>query len=134
MHDEPGRDGRLDAAQLFKHAFAFRAAVHERSEYRTLAPVLFYVYAEPHYWPNSGAPADEGAKARHRAEIDRFAAAVADDEVTFVSCSRRKLLEIWRAMRTAALAPVQDLIAAVASEETPVAQQILGRFVRRYRS
>ena len=37
-------------------------------------------------------------------------------------------------MRTAAFAPVQDLIAAVASEKPPVAQEIFGRFVRRYRS
>ena len=95
LHGEPGRYRHLNAAQLFKHAFALRTAVHARPEYRALAPVLFYVYAEPDCWPNSGAPVDEGAKARHRVEIDRFAAAVADDEVTFVSCSWRRLLETW---------------------------------------
>ena len=92
---EPGCYRRLDAAQLFKHAFALRTAVHKRPELRALAPILFYVYAEPEFWPGSGEPVDEGAKARHREEIERFAAAVADDEVTFVSCSWRKLLEVW---------------------------------------
>ena len=95
LHDEPGRYGHLDAAQLFKHAFALRTAVHKRPEFRALAPILFYVYAEPNFWPRSGEPVDEGAKARHRDEIERFAAAMADDEVTFVSCSWRNLLETW---------------------------------------
>ena len=95
LHGEPGRYGHLDAAQLVKHAFALRTAVRKRSEYRALAPILYYVYAEPHFWPNSGAPVDEGKKGRHRQEIERFAAAVADDEVAFVSCSWRKLLETW---------------------------------------
>ena len=95
LYGEPGRYGHLNAAQLFKHAFALRTAVHVRPEYCALAPVLFYVYAEPHCWPNSEAPVDEGAKARHRTEIDRFAAAVVGDEVAFVSCSWRRLLEIW---------------------------------------
>ena len=95
LHDEPGRYGHLDAAQLFKHAFALRTAVHKRPEFRALAPILFYVYAELNFWPRSGEPVDEGAKARHRDEIERFAAAMADDEVTFVSCSWRNLLETW---------------------------------------
>ena len=95
LHGEPGCYGHLDAAQLFKHAFALRTAVHERPGLRALAPVLFYVHAEPTFWPGTGKPVDEGAKARHREEIERFAAAVADDEVTFVSCSWRKLLETW---------------------------------------
>ena len=95
LRGEPGRYGHLDAAQLVKHAFALRTAVHKRPEYRALAPILYYVYAEPDSWPNGGAAVDEGAKARHRAEIERFAAAVADDEVAFVSCSWRRLLETW---------------------------------------
>ena len=92
---EPGGYEHLEAAQLVKHAFALRTAVHERPECRALAPVLYYVYAEPESWPNGGAPVDEGAKARHREEIERFAAAVAGDEVAFVSCSWPRLLETW---------------------------------------
>ena len=95
LRDEPSRYEHLHAAQLFKHAFALRTAVDERPECHGLAPVLFYVYAEPHCWPNNGTPVDQRAKARHRVEIDRFAAAVADDEVAFLSCSWRKLLETW---------------------------------------
>ena len=95
LHGEPGRYEHLDAAQLVKHAFALRTAVHKKPEYRALAPVLCYVYAEPDSWPNGGAPVDEGAKARHREEIERFAAAVAGDEVAFVSCSWPRLLETW---------------------------------------
>ena len=95
LHGEPGCYGHLDAAQLFKHAFALRTAVHERPGFRALAPILFYVHAEPNFWPGSGEPVDARAKARHREEIERFAATVADDEVTFVLCSWRKLLETW---------------------------------------
>ena len=95
LRREPGLYGHLDAAQLFKHAFALRTAVHKRPEFRALTPILFYVHAEPEFWPGSGEPVDGRAKVRHREEIERFAAAVADDEVTFVSCSWRKLLETW---------------------------------------
>ena len=58
LHGEPGCYRRLDAAQLFKHAFALRTAVHERPEFRALAPILFYVYAEPNFRPGSGEPVD----------------------------------------------------------------------------
>ena len=95
LRDGPGCYEHLEAPQLVKHAFALRTAVHERPECRTLAPVLYYVYAEPESWPNGGAPVDEGAKARHREEIERFAAAVAGDEVAFVSRSWPRLLETW---------------------------------------
>ena len=95
LHGEPGRYEHLDAAQLVKHAFGLRTAVRKRPEFRALAPILYYVYAEPDSWPNSETPVDEGAKARHREEIERFAAAVVDDEVAFVSCSWRRLLETW---------------------------------------
>ena len=50
LRDEPSRYEHLHAAQLFKHAFALRTAVDERPECHGLAPVLFYVYAEPHCW------------------------------------------------------------------------------------
>lgn len=95
LRSEPGLYEHLDAAQLFKHAFALRTAVHKRPNHHGLTPILYYVYSEPNHLPRSGAPVDEAARTRHRAEIDRFAATVADDEVTFVSCSWRKLLETW---------------------------------------
>ena len=95
LRSEPGLYEHLDAAQLFKHAFALRTAVHKRPDHHGLRPILYYVYAEPNSLPRSGAPVDEAARTRHRAEIDRFAATVADDEVTFVSCSWRRLLETW---------------------------------------
>ena len=95
LRSEPRRYKQLDAAQLFKHAFALRTAVHKRLELRGLAPILFYVYAEPEIWPASGKAVDDGARARHRAEIECFAAAVAGDEVIFAACSWRMLLESW---------------------------------------
>ena len=85
----------LDAAQLFKHAFALRTEVHRNSGHLGLTPVLFYVFAEPERWPVSGRPVEAGARARHREEIRHFAAAVAGDEVAFVSCSYRRLLRAW---------------------------------------
>ena len=94
LRGEPGRYRHLDAAQLVKHAFALRTAVH-KPDRRVLAPILCYIYAEPQYWPSSGAPVGEEAHGRHRRELERFAAAVADDEVAFVSCSWRSLLETW---------------------------------------
>ena len=87
--------GYLDAAQLFEHAFALRTEVHRRNGHGGLTPILFYVHAPPEFWPATGKPVDEGAKARHREEIEHFAAAVAGDEVTFVSCSWRELLDTW---------------------------------------
>ena len=91
----PDLFGHLDAAQLFKHAFALRTEVHRENRQGRLTPILFYVYADPERWPANGRPVDERAKARHREEIDRFAAAVAGDEVVFVSCSYKRLLKAW---------------------------------------
>ena len=85
----------LGASQLFKHAFALRTAVHRQNGHGGLAPILLYVHAQPEFWPKTGKPVDEGSKARHREEIERFAAAVAGDEVAFVSCSWRELLDTW---------------------------------------
>ncbi len=98
VRDKLSEDGRmyafLDAAQLVKHAFALRTAV-QKDEHRGLTPILFYVYAEPDSWPNNGKPVDEGAKTRHREEVGRFAKEVDKNEVVFVSCSYRRLLEDW---------------------------------------
>ena len=94
LHADPDRYRHLNAAPLVKHAFALRTEVHKPNG-RVLAPILYYIYAEPQSWPKSGAPVGEGAHGRHRQEIERFAAAVAGDEVAFVSCSWRRLLETW---------------------------------------
>ena len=83
----------LDAAQLVKHAFALRTAVHRRGG--KLTPILFYLYAEPNAWPKDNRPIGDDEKATHRQEIARFAQDVAGDEVVFVSCSYRRLLEDW---------------------------------------
>ena len=95
LRDGPaGGFAHLDAAQLFKHALALRTEVHRR-EPRKLKPILFYLYAEPDVWPRNGRAVDHEAKARHRGEIEAFAAAVADDEVSFVSCAWRSLFDAW---------------------------------------
>ena len=85
----------LDAAQLFKHAFALRTAVHRAGPNAELRPILFYLYAEPETWPKDGRRVEEDCKAQHRQEIEAFAATVADDEVSFVSCSYGTLLQSW---------------------------------------
>ena len=86
----------LDAAQLVKHAFALRTEVHRAGgAYRRLSPVLFYVHAEPEFWPKTGAPVGDAEKAAHRDEIARFADAVKGDEVAFAACSYRRLLDGW---------------------------------------
>ena len=96
LRDNPRLYAFLDAAQLVKHAFGLRSEVHRSGAHHGLNPVLFYVYAEPESWPKSRRHVDDEAKARHRDEIGRFARAVQDDEVAFVSCSYRRLLAIWR--------------------------------------
>lgn len=85
----------LDAAQLFKHAFALRTEVHRKNRHGGLTPILFYIYAEPECWPENGKPVDERAKTRHREEIERFAAAVSGDEVVFASCPYKRLVGAW---------------------------------------
>ncbi len=95
LRDHPGRFAHLDAAQLFKHAFALRSEVHRRERRRPLRPILFYLYAEPEVWPANGTAVDERAITRHRNEIETFGAAVVNDEVRFVSCSWRCLLSAW---------------------------------------
>lgn len=86
---------RLDAAQLFKHAFALRTDVHRDGPHKGLRPILFYLYAEPDTWPFDGREVDRSAKARHREEIETFALTVAGDEVAFVACPYRTLLGRW---------------------------------------
>ena len=112
LRDFPDLYGHLDAAQLFKHAFALRTAVHKRPEFRGLTPILFYVYATPEIWPRSGEPVDEGAKAQHLEEIGRFAVAVAGDEVRFISCSYKRLLKAWAVHEDDRIRAHSDAVAA----------------------
>ena len=95
--DQLRKDGQLyaclDAVQLVRHAFALRTAVNRIPEYSSLTPILFYVYAEPEFWPKSGMPVNEKDKIMHRAEIERFASEVARDEVQFIACSYTDVFE-----------------------------------------
>lgn len=86
--------GRLDAAQLIKHAFALRTAVHREGPLGGKQPVLLYLYAEPERWPDGRAVSTAEINA-HRAEIREFAKIVTGDEVVFHACSYRELLSAW---------------------------------------
>ena len=101
---------QLDAAQLFKHAFALRTDVHREGPHNGLQPILFYLYAEPEVWPTDGTPVDKGAKERHRREIRAFAAAVAGDEVIFVACSYKTLLGNWASSEDAGIRAHAQLV------------------------
>lgn len=95
LHDGSTMFTRLDAAQLVKHAFGLRTAVHMDKRMLGKRPVLYYLHAEPKSWPD-GRPIREVDIEAHRTEIALFAAAVSGDEVAFVSASYRDLLGAWR--------------------------------------
>ena len=99
LRESPNLFDFLDAAQLVKHAFGLRSEVHGPGGHRGLRPVLFYVYAEPSCWPKTKRRVDTDALAGHREEITRFAGLVQGDEVAFVTCTYRRLLEAWRQYR-----------------------------------
>lgn len=84
----------LDAAQLVKHAYGLRTAVH-RDGHRGRKPVLLYVYAEPRCWPD-GRLVDPERKRLHREEIQGFADLVAADEVAFSALPYAEMLANWR--------------------------------------
>ena len=93
------RDGtitfeRLDAAQLFKHAFGLRTAVHRSTGPHGKRPVLVYLFAEPNVWPG-GRPVAAEAIAAHRRDITTFKDIVDGDEVLFYALSYRELLDSW---------------------------------------
>jgi len=86
---------RLDAAQLVKHAFGLRTAVHRAKGPQVKRPVLVYLYAEPASWPDDRIiPEDQIAS--HRQEIEAFAERVVGDEVRFIALSYQELLDAWR--------------------------------------
>ncbi|MCY4317265.1 MAG: hypothetical protein OXC66_14250 [Roseovarius sp.] len=94
LKENPKRFTHLDAAQLFKHAFALRTEVHRRRQCDSLNPILFYLYAEPDNWPD-GKPVAKDKKNQHRKEIAAFGKIVFDDEVRFIPCSWQRLLKDW---------------------------------------
>ncbi len=100
IRDQLREDGQLyaclDTAQLVKHALALRTAVTRIPEYASLTPILFYVYAEPEFWPKNGKPVKEKDKIMHQAEIERFANEVARDEVQFIACPYTDVLRSWK--------------------------------------
>jgi len=85
---------RLDAAQLVKHAFGLRTAVHREARLHGKQPVLLYLYAEPEQWPDKR-PVPRAEIDAHRNEIRGFAEIVTGDEVAFHACSYRELLSAW---------------------------------------
>ncbi len=86
----------LKADQLVKHALGLRTRTRPGKKYAAKTPVLFYVYAEPDFLPNSGDSIDEAAKAMHREEVIDFSRRVKGNEVRFVHCTYRELLGRWR--------------------------------------
>ena len=96
LRADPKHFSYHDAAQLFKHAIALWSEAHRRKRQHSLEPILFYLYAEPKIWAKNDKPVDEHAKAQHQAEIERFSTTVVNDEVKFMSCSWKELLEDWK--------------------------------------
>jgi hypothetical protein len=96
------RDGsrkfvRLDAAQLIKHAFALRTAVHSVPEWAGKRPILYYLYAEPEQWPEEKRSIPQQDRTQHRDDIGAFSKTVVGDEVLFRFCSYAVLLAQWAA-------------------------------------
>ena len=60
---------RLDVAQLLKHAFALRTAVHQVPAWVGKQPVLYYLFAEPEWWPGDKGVVPLKDRDQHRAEI-----------------------------------------------------------------
>ncbi|MBM1169625.1 hypothetical protein [Microvirga arabica] len=94
LDDDPLTFRRLDAAQLLKHAFGLRTAVHRNPAYAGKKPVLLYLFAEPEMWPDKR-PLSHTDIATHRDEIRRFADLVAGDEVAFIWCTYSEVLDSW---------------------------------------
>jgi hypothetical protein len=109
---------RLDVAQLVKHAIALRTEVHDvddDNEWKGKRPILFYLYAEPEFWPD-GTPLSPYDRIQHRSEIEEFSDLVAGDEVLFRSCSYSELLATWSASRSE---PISIHAKAVAKQFLP---------------
>ena len=95
LREDKGFYACLKADQLVKHALGLRTRSSPGKESAGLTPILIYPYAEPDFLPNVGKAIDEYAKAIHREEVEAFARKVAGDEVRFVACTYRELLDGW---------------------------------------
>lgn len=95
LRDGISKFGRLDAAQLIKHAFALRTAVQDGAEWAGKRPLLYYLYAEPECWPCGSIMIPPQDRLQHRTEILRFADCIEGDEVLFRHCSYAELLHDW---------------------------------------
>ena len=111
LRENPSLYSFLNAVQLVKHAFALRTQVHRPGAHHGLKPILFYVHAEPDFWPGTGHTVDDHAKADHRKEIADFARRVAGDEVAFASCTWQHLLGTWRSSASARVRAHADAVA-----------------------
>lgn len=100
----------LDAAQLVKHAFGLRTAVHRVPAWSGLKPILYYLFAEPEHWPGDKGPVAAADRARHRAEIETFSEMTAGDEVSFRFCSYSELLSDWAAQPNPEVAAHADAV------------------------
>ena len=119
LHQGLVRYQYLDAPQLIKHALGLRSAIvrlnEENATQRT--PWLVYLYATPRAWLTETKRRIAEAKHRaHEEEIERFAEAVAEDEVRFEALTYRTLLEQWRSSSDAG---VHAHAKAVAKAFTP---------------
>lgn len=79
----------LDAVQLVKHAFGLVTKGRRVSK----RPYLLYLFAEP--TERARAPVSPLTLQRHRGEVERFAEAVTDAEVSFQALSYRDWLATW---------------------------------------
>src|SRR5262249_23094512 len=95
VRDQNPLFSRLDAGQLFKHAFALRTAVQKRRHKRKKA-ILFFLYAEPDCLVD-GRPIPIADIEQHDSEVHRFSEEFEGDEVSFCFCTYRKLLASWAA-------------------------------------
>lgn len=111
LRDRSWQFDRLDAAQLVKHAFALRTAVHNAPGLRGKRPVLLYLHAAPERWPDGRRLVPLDHHERHRHEIAKFSEVVTGNEVSFRSCSYAELLETWTAQPNQL---VRDHAAAIA--------------------
>ena len=87
---EDARAVGLDCAQLVKHALALRTETARRPK-----PVLLYVYAELGCWPMTKEPVHPRSISSHRRQVRKFAERVEGDEVRFVHCTYRQMLNSW---------------------------------------
>lgn len=95
IRNEEGRAVGLDCAQLVKHALALRTKVRRAETARRPRPILFYVYAEPGCWPMTKEPVHPQSISVHRRQVREFAERVDGDEVRFVHCTYRQMLNSW---------------------------------------